>query len=91
MSCARILVSGLVQGVYFRYYTVTRARDLRLQGWVRNLPDGRVETEAVGEKGLIEDLIKELRVGPPGSRVTGVDVRWLPEDPEYKSFDVRHF
>ena len=91
MSCARMLVSGVVQGVNFRYYTVICARDLRLCGWVRNLPDGRVEAEAVGEKGLIEDLIKQLRIGPPASHVTGVDVQWLADDPDHKSFDVRYF
>jgi acylphosphatase len=91
MSCARICVSGLVQGVFFRHFTQVNARELKLRGWVRNLPDGRVEAEAVGERGLIEDLIKQLRVGPPASRVTGVEVQWLTQDPEYTSFDVRYF
>jgi len=91
MSCARILVSGVVQGVNFRYYTIACARNLKLRGWVRNLPDGRVEAEAVGDKGRIDDLIRQLRVGPPASHVTGVDVQWLTEDPDYKSFEVRYF
>lgn len=91
MSGARIVVSGVVQGVNFRYYTVSCARGLKLRGWVRNLPDGRVETEAVGEKGLIDDLIEQLRIGPPASRVTGIDVTWLAKDSDHKSFDVRYF
>jgi acylphosphatase len=91
MSSARLLISGVVQGVCFRYYTVSSANDLKIRGWVRNLPDGRVEAEVVGEKGLIIDLIQQLKIGPPGSRVTGIDVRWLPEDPSHKSFIVKYF
>ena len=91
MSCARIRVSGVVQGVNFRYFTMMSARDLKLRGWVCNRPDGRVEAEVVGEKGLIQDLVKRLRIGPPGSRVTGIDLQWLPEVPEYTSFDIKYF
>ncbi len=91
MSSARLLISGVVQGVCFRYYTVSCARDAKIHGWVRNLPDGRVEAEVVGEKGLIIDLIQQLKIGPPGSRVTGIDIQWLPEDPDHKSFIVKYF
>jgi len=91
MSCARISVSGAVQGVGFRYFAVSCALDAGIQGWVRNLPDRRVEVEAVGEKGLVDDFIKQLKIGPPGSRVTHIDVRWLEREPKHNSFEIRYF
>lgn len=90
MSCARILVTGRVQGVFFRQFTLTCARRLGLRGWVRNLPDRRVEAEVVGERGQIEDLINQLRGGPPGSEVTGLETKWQAEDPEHSNFAVRY-
>jgi acylphosphatase len=91
MSCVQLKISGLVQGVGFRYYTVSCARQLGLSGWVLNLPDGRVEAEIVGEKDKIEELIAQVEVGPAGSRVTGVDCRWQTVEPHYNSFTVRYF
>lgn len=91
MSCARIQISGVVQGVGYRYYAVSCALDSEIRGWVRNLPDGQVEAEAVGEKGLIEDFIQELKIGPPGSRIAGIDVQWLAEDPSHNSFTIKYF
>jgi acylphosphatase len=76
---AYIRVSGVVQGVSFRYFTRKAARDLGLSGWVRNRSDGDVELEAVGERGLIEELIKALWMGPPAAHVRDVQVRWLDE------------
>jgi acylphosphatase len=71
-----LLVSGLVQGVAFRAYTVEEARRLGLSGWVRNLPDGRVEAEAEGERAALEGLVRFCRRGPPAARVDGVEVEW---------------
>ena len=68
-----ILVSGMVQGVFFRYSTVSRARELRLTGWVRNLPDGRVEILAQGEKKKLEQLVSWARRGPSGARVSKIE------------------
>jgi acylphosphatase len=78
MELARVhaLVAGLVQGVAFRAYTVDEARRLGLKGWVRNLPDGRVESEAEGERSALEALLAFLRRGPPAARVDGVQVTW---------------
>jgi len=88
-ASAYIRVSGLVQGVNFRYFTQKTARDLGLSGWVRNRPDGDVELEVVGERGMIEELIKALRVGPPAAHVRNVQVRWLDKDEgDYDGFRV---
>ena len=71
----RLVVSGRVQGVGFRWFVRETARQHRLAGWVRNRPDGSVELETSGEEGGIRELIVALRRGPPGARVE--DVREL--------------
>ena len=72
MAAARFHVSGRVQGVAFRYYTQQQARALGLDGYARNLADGRVEVLAVGEDDAIERLAGWLRRGPSLARVDAV-------------------
>jgi acylphosphatase len=67
-------VSGRVQGVYFRASTQETARGLGLAGWVRNLPDGRVELVAEGAPEAVDRLVTWLQEGPPAARVERVDV-----------------
>lgn len=67
-------VSGLVQGVAFRYHTRVLARELGVRGWVKNLPDGRVEVWAEGARADVERLVAWLRHGPPSAQVSGVEV-----------------
>ena len=71
--CARILVSGKVQGVFFRASCAAQARALHIAGYARNLPDGRVEVEACGARADVDRLIAWLHTGPAAARVTGVD------------------
>ncbi|NLG58985.1 MAG: acylphosphatase [Gammaproteobacteria bacterium] len=73
MTAARFLVSGRVQGVFFRASTRTRARELGLRGHALNLPDGRVEVLAAGLPDALEALAEWLRQGPPGARVEAVE------------------
>ncbi len=73
---ARVLVRGLVQGVYFRHHTRERALARGVSGWVRNLPDGRVEAVFEGEREAVEAMIEWCRVGPRTARVEGVEVHW---------------
>jgi acylphosphatase len=74
MRVARhFLVSGRVQGVGFRYFTRAAADREGVHGWVRNLPDGRVEAEAEGDAEAIERFERALRHGPRGARVDQVD------------------
>lgn len=84
----RFLVSGRVQGVGFRAFVRRRARELGLVGWVKNLPDGRVEVEAVGPGAALAELEQVLRQGPPASRVTSVEPRPLSGPGDYDDFDV---
>ena len=85
-----LLVSGLVQGVAFRAYTVDEARRLRLAGWVRNLPDGRVEAEAEGEREALLSLVRWCHRGPPAARVDGVEITWRPHAGDLGPFAARH-
>ena len=78
----RATVSGRVQGVGYRAACAREAQRLGVAGWVRNLPDGRVELRAQGTRGRVEALIDWCRKGPPAARVTSVDVDWEPVDPE---------
>lgn len=71
-----LVVSGRVQGVFFRGATVDEARRLGVAGWVRNLPDGRVEVLAEGERGALEALVAFCRRGPPAARVDDVEATW---------------
>lgn len=88
LQCYRFIVTGRVQGVYFRQSTADQARQLGLNGWVRNLPDGRVEGVACGDGGALETLKTWLHQGPPAARVD--DLQWSVED-EIRSdgFEVR--
>lgn len=77
----RFLISGRVQGVGFRYFTQAAAAHAGLAGWVRNLPDGRVEAAAEGEPAALTAFEAQLRQGPPGSRVDHVDVAEVAAQP----------
>lgn len=87
----RAVVTGNVQGVNFRYYTQRRARDLGVAGWIRNLPDGSVETVAEGRRPALDRLAEFLRVGPPAAQVTEVQLSWGQATGEFAGFDVRYF
>jgi acylphosphatase len=71
-----LLVAGRVQGVFYRQATADVAVRLGLRGQVRNLPDGRVEAVAEGERAALQELLEFCRRGPPAARVEGVEVTW---------------
>ena len=85
---ARISISGRVQGVGYRAFTVRVATRCGLVGGVRNLDDGRVELEAEAPKYRILSLIEELQAGPPASRVTSVQVEWVTATGRHTEFSV---
>ncbi|MFC5698135.1 acylphosphatase [Pseudomonas sp. GCM10022186] len=76
--CLHGYVSGKVQGVYFRQSTQEQADRLELDGWVRNLSDGRVEVLVEGEEGAVRELAAWLEQGPADARVTGVELQDQP-------------
>lgn len=74
MICKKCLVSGRVQGVFYRGTAAQRARELGVRGYARNLPDGRVEVLACGEEEAVQTFVSWLWVGSSASKVTAVDV-----------------
>ena len=90
MKRAHIWVSGRVQGVYYRATTCDVARRLRLKGWVRNLPDGRVEIVAEGPEDALKALIDWCWEGPPLAKVEDVEVVWESPTGEFDDFKVRY-
>jgi len=85
---AHIWVTGLVQGVFFRYATVEEAQRHRVSGWVRNLADGRVEAVLEGEREDVDEVIEFCRRGPPGAHVTDVEIKWENYTGEFKDFRI---
>ena len=79
---------GRVQGVGFRWFTRNAARELGVAGKVRNLPDGRVEIEAVAPEGVLEHLKERVLEGPPGARVSGLDEEPMPVREDWDRFDI---
>ncbi len=74
-----LFISGRVQGVWFRGSMQDQARRLGLAGWVRNLPDGRVEALVEGKPEAVETIVTWSGSGPPGARIDGVETREEPE------------
>lgn len=87
---AHVYVSGRVQGVFFRSETQDVARRYNVKGWVRNMADGRVEAVFEGEKENVEKLIEFCRRGPPGARVSKVEVFWENYMGEFADFTIRY-
>lgn len=88
---AHLYIEGLVQGVFYRAFVRELALRTGLRGWVRNLPDGRVEAVFEGAEEDIESAVRECRKGPPAARVTNVDVTWEPYKGEFRDFEIRYF
>lgn len=87
-ECLQIIVSGRVQGVYFRAFAQKQAQRLGLTGYVRNQPDGTVEIVACGEKNRVEQLVRWCHKGPIMAQVSKVKTRELIEEPGYDSFEI---
>ena len=83
-------VSGRVQGVFFRSMLADIAESLGVTGWVRNLPDGRVETILEGEKSSVEKVIQFCKRGPSGAYVSDVDINWEEARGEFPNFKILH-
>ncbi|MCC6142967.1 MAG: acylphosphatase [Candidatus Hydrogenedentes bacterium] len=84
-----VLISGQVQGVGYRYSTYREARARQLTGWVRNLPDGRVEAVFVGGEAALQGMVEWCREGPRGASVSHVACTWSEGAEDEASFVIR--
>jgi acylphosphatase len=90
LSRAEIVAKGVVQGVGFRYFVLSKANNLGLKGYTKNLYTGEVLTVVEGEKFLIEELIDWIKIGPSASRVKSYSVNWFDYKNEFKTFEIRY-
>ena len=84
-----MIISGMVQGVFFRVETRNQAIKRNIAGWVRNMADGRVEAVFEGEKQDVEKLIVFCKKGPQGAQVTKVDFHWEEYTGEFTGFKIK--
>ncbi len=85
----RFVIGGRVQGVGFRFFSAEVASREGVTGWVRNLPDGRVEAHVEGEAEAVTRVERTLRQGPPGARVESVEAETHEPSGAYLDFAIR--
>jgi acylphosphatase len=85
-----VLVSGRVQGVFFRQNTLEKAQTLNLKGWVKNTEDGKVEAVFEGDKEKIEKILEWMRIGPPLAKVENLEIRWEDFKDEFENFEIKY-
>lgn len=89
-SRAHIIISGRVQGVFFRANTARAGERLGVSGWVRNLPDGTVEAVIEGNADAVREMVQWCHTGDPPARVDGVRISWQPYTAEFRGFRVTY-
>ena len=87
---AHLIVSGLVQGISFRYYTRLKAQETGVTGWIRNLAGGEVEAVFEGEEINVKEMIEFCKKGLPNAFVENVDVKWEDFKGETDGFEIRY-
>jgi acylphosphatase len=88
MKSVRIIVSGLVQGVGYRYFCFKKAREYDIKGYTKNLFNGDVEVLAQGKEGLLIGFIKELNTGPAHASVKSINMEEIESEKEYREFSI---
>ena len=83
------MVKGLVQGVGYRNFASSRASRLGVNGYVRNLYNGDVEVVASASRSMIEEFIKELKIGPRAAQVNDLMIEWRTPKQQYSNFEIR--
>ena len=89
LSRLQAQVFGRVQGVGFRYFTLSIANELGLFGWVRNMPDGSVQLVAEGPTAQLDKFVSRLRIGPRSGYVDEFRYNWQPYRAEFDRFEIR--
>jgi len=85
---ARVIISGRVQGVFFRMETKRAAGDIGVSGWVKNQLDGTVEAVFEGGRDRVDAIVEWCRQGPPNAVVTDVNVSWEDYSGEFEGFEI---
>lgn len=88
MQQVHLFISGFVQGVGFRQFVTYNAKKMGVSGWVKNLPDGRVEALLQGSRESLEPMIRRLKKGPFIAKVEYVDVRWEEIEDTFEVFEI---
>jgi len=89
MIAVHVRVSGRVQGVFYRAFTRDKAKELGVNGWVRNIPGGGVEAVLEGDRNRVGELLGLMKTGPAGSMVLGMEFSEL-ECKNYKDFSIEY-
>lgn len=84
----RLLISGKVQGVFFRKSAKIEAEKLGITGWIKNLDDGTVEATVSGEEGRLKEFVVWCKKGPPFAGVKKVDEDWSDEENNWETFEI---
>ena len=87
---ARVIITGRVQGVFFRVETQRAAEHIGVRGWVRNQPDGSVAALFEGSRQSVDRAIEWCRLGSPMSDVIDVAVQWEPPTGQYDAFEITY-
>ncbi len=90
MKRIHLIISGMVQGVWFRHNTNIAANKLGLKGFVRNLPNGNVEVIAEGDENKIKQLIEFCKQGPEGAHVKNIKIEYQETKNEFRTFSVKY-
>lgn len=90
LACARVLISGRVQGIGFRYFVSSTASNFAVKGYVRNLDTGDVELEVEGDKKEVYNFLMAVREGPRHGKVERLQTEWKPFEQQYDNFFVKY-
>jgi acylphosphatase len=90
MKRVHVLISGLVQGVFFRYHIYNLCQKLGINGWVKNTVDGKVEAVFEGKEDSIDKILRFCRRGPELARVDKVEVWEEKFEDKFKTFEIRY-
>ncbi|MDP2906975.1 MAG: acylphosphatase [Nanoarchaeota archaeon] len=88
MRRVHVLISGRVQGVFFRANTRRKAMDLNIKGWIKNLSDERVEAVFEGEDEAVKEMVEFCKKGPFGAKITRTEVKEEKYTGEFTSFEI---
>lgn len=86
----KVKIYGMVQGVGFRYFTLQKAEEYGVTGYVKNLPDGSVEAYAEGSKDVLDLFLGDLKSGPRSAVVENIDVQWEEGAHKFNDFSVAY-